>query len=98
MTSALKRSYPFDSRPSSLIEDTHQFKVPQVPSHKKMSMAPPSINVSIDASASSWKLSNRTTTTTTFTKQEDSNNLTIAANNDIDQNGSPIEKSPLPSP
>lgn len=98
MTSAVKRSYPFGSRPSSLVEDTHQFKVPQVPLYKKMSMAPPSINVSIDASVSSWKLSNRSTTTTTFTKRDNSNNLTIAANNDTDQNGSSSEKSPLPSP
>lgn len=95
MTSAIKRSYPFGSRPSSLVEDTNQFKVPQVPLHKKMSMAPPSINVSVDGSTS-WKLSNRTTT---FTKQDSQNNLTIAAsNNTINQNVSAGEKSPLPSP
>ncbi|GBC10206.1 hypothetical protein RclHR1_09440001 [Rhizophagus clarus] len=95
MTSAVKRSYPFGSRPSSLVEDTNQFKVPQVPLHKKMSMAPPSINVSVDGSAS-WKLSNRTAT---FTKQDNPNNLTIAANNNtVNQNGSSGEKSPLPSP
>lgn len=98
MTSAVKRSYPFGSRPSSLVEDTNQFKVPKVPLHKKMSMAPPSINVSVDGSTSSWKFSNRTTTTTTFTKQDNFNNLTITANNNTDQNGSPSEKSPLPSP
>jgi len=95
MTSAVKRSYPFGSRPSSLVEDTNQFKVPQVPLHKKMSMAPPSISVSVDGSTS-WKLSNKTAT---FTKQDNPNNLTIAANNNtMTQDGSTGEKSPLPSP
>ncbi|CAB4394152.1 unnamed protein product [Rhizophagus irregularis] len=90
MTSAVKRSYPFGSRPSSLVEDTNQFKVPQAPLHKKMSMAPPSINVSVDGSTS-WKLSNRTAT---FTKQDNQNNLTIAASNDtINQNGSTVRSS-----
>ncbi|CAI2166385.1 13605_t:CDS:2 [Funneliformis geosporum] len=87
MTSALKRSYPFDS---FLLEDINQYKVPQTPLLKRISMAPPNVNVSVNGSAS-WKMS-----TTTFTKQNISNELTISANHD--QNFSSAEKSPLPSP
>jgi len=85
MTSALKRSYPFGS---SLLQDIDQSKVPQTPLHKRLSMAPSSINLSVDGSAS-WKMS-----TTTFTKKDSSNELTISANHE-DQSA---EKSPLPSP
>nr|CAG8436378.1 6998_t:CDS:2 [Entrophospora candida] len=47
MTSAVKRSYPFGSRPTSLVEDSNQFQVAQIPSsHKKKPVTSPNINKS----------------------------------------------------
>nr|CAG8434557.1 4296_t:CDS:2 [Entrophospora candida] len=44
MTSAVKRSYPFGSRPTSLVEDSNQFQVAQIPSsHKKKPITSPNI-------------------------------------------------------
>ncbi|CAJ0627022.1 5594_t:CDS:2 [Entrophospora sp. SA101] len=43
----VKRSYPFGSRPTSLVEDSNQFQVAQIPSsHKKKPVTSPNINKS----------------------------------------------------
>ncbi|CAG8632802.1 6659_t:CDS:1, partial [Racocetra persica] len=101
MTSAVKRSYPFGSRPTSLVEETDQFKVPQAPLHKKMSMSH-SINISVDGAALNMKLSK--TITTTMQDNDTTNNvgfMSISNCNNLvatDYNEKSPLLSPLPSP
>ncbi|CAG8496289.1 5010_t:CDS:1 [Acaulospora colombiana] len=92
MTSAVKRSYPFGSRPTSLVDETQQFKVPQAPLHKKMSIAPPSVNVPAETSTMTpWRVNK------TSKKQDFPNSAIVVPDNKTvaTVNG---EKSPLPSP
>ncbi|CAG8484984.1 12708_t:CDS:1 [Acaulospora morrowiae] len=86
MTSAVKRSYPFGSRPTSLVDETHQFKVPQAPLHKKMSMTPTSIN---SPAETSWRMNKSS-------MNVPGNSIVVPDNKTVTTvNG---EKSPLPSP
>jgi len=98
MTSAVKRSYPFGSRPTSLVEETDHFKVPQAPLHKKMSMSH-SINVSVDGAAINTKLPKTITTTM---QDNDTTNIvgymSVPNNNDFVAGDNGEKQSPLISP